>query len=132
MNIAGFYRRVIAFIGARAHQLGLIEDETFNVLTGGEADQTFSLREAEGQKAGQPVACYICWCLSWMVQPDHCAKMLARKPIPRLNAFRAVAWLTLFLSIPYDVWRWPALTMGAVATFLAGTVLAYEIMGHRK
>lgn len=128
MTIGSLYRRVIAFVGARAHQLGLVEDETFNVLTGGEADQTFSLREAEARKAGEPIACYICWCLSWMVQPDHCAKMLAHKPIPHLNALRAAAWLTLFLSLPYDLWRWPIITLSGIAAFCTITVAIYEIV----
>ena len=127
MNIAGFYRRVITFIGARAHQLGLIEDETFNVLTGGDADQTFSLREAEGQQAGQPVACYICWCLSWMVQPDHCSKMRRSQPIPWPNALRGCAWITAFLTLPYDLWRWPVMTIGVLAAFLTISVAIYEV-----
>jgi len=124
--IAAAYRRVVSAISARAMQLGLVEDETFNVLTGGNADQTFSLRNADEAKAGVPVACWICWNLSWMVQRDHCALTLQDGAIPWPNAIRAFFWISLVLSTPFDIWRWPLIATPIVAAVLAVDLLAYH------
>lgn len=85
-----------------AFQVGLAEDQDLNALTGGSADQTFSLREAEQARRGDGVACFICWCLGWMVQRDHCKLTLAGQNIPPLAAVRAAFWITLVLGAP--VW----------------------------
>ena len=121
------WRRIVSAIAARAMQIGLVEDETFNVLTGGDADQTFSVRNADGALRGKRVACWVCWNLSWMVQQDHCAKALQSGAIPWPNAIRAFGWISLVLSLPYLIWRWPLVATPIIAAVLAVDVLVFHI-----
>lgn len=122
-----FYRRAVAAIAAHAMQFGLVEDETFNVLTGGNADQTFSLRNADEAKANVPVACWVCWNLSWMVQKDHCALTLRNGSIPWPNAIRASFFISLFMiGFPCAFLRW-----GWPVAVIFGAVLAVDIAAYR-
>lgn len=113
------YRTRISVIAGHAKQVRLSEDEIFDAITGGQTNQTFSLCEAEARKDGQPIACYICWCLNGMVQSHHCTNMLRGGSIPWPNALRGVLWITRFLIIPYGLWRWPIITITAMACLSA-------------
>ena len=120
------YRHIVTAIAAHAMQLGLVEDETFNVLTGGNANETFSVRNADDARARIPVACWICWNLSWMVQKNHCQQALKNGAIPWPNAIRAFIWISLVLSMPYDLWRWPFIAAPVIAVVLAADLLTYH------
>ena len=81
-------------------QIGIAEDETFDAITGGSASMTFSRRVALAAQQGDKEACFVCACLSWMVQKDHCAKTL--DPNSTMNAgnyLRACFFITLALAL---------------------------------
>lgn len=122
----GLYRKIIAAIASRVMQVGLAEDELFNALTGGQANETFSLRNADDARARVPVACWICWNLSWMVQRNHCELTITGGPIPWPNAIRAFSWISLMLALPYLIWRWPLIAGPIAAAVLAVDVLVYR------
>lgn len=128
-----FYSRAVSAIARHAMQFGLVEDEAFSVLTGGQANQTFSVREALGQRAGQPAACWVCWNLNWIVQPHHCALALAGGSIPWPNAIRAFLAISFVLfGLPALAWQFPARTAIGVAVALAVDVAAYHFTRARK
>jgi hypothetical protein len=125
------YRNAITNLAIRARryafQVGLAEDESLNALTGGKAGETFSLRSAADAHAGDAVACYVCWCLGWMVQRRHCPLTLAGQNIPPIAAVRALLWISLVLALPYLAWRWPGYTFSGVVGFLAVTIALYRV-----
>lgn len=99
------YKRLVAKLAVRASryafQVGLAEDQELNALTGGLASQTFSLRNAEETEVGDREACFVCWCLNWMVQRNHCKLTLEGQNIPPWAGVRAVFWITLVLFGPF-------------------------------
>lgn len=130
------YRALIKRIAAKAEryafQVGLAEDQQLNALTGGSADQTFSLRNAQEAKAGDREACWVCWNLGWMIQRHHCPLTLAGQDIPPLAGLRAVFWITLVLSLPFLIW-WHPLWIGlAVAIVLAVDIAVFHFVPHEK
>lgn len=50
-------------------------DEAFNVLTGGDANETMSSRAGKGQREGKKWACILCRFLD-IFQRDHCARSI--------------------------------------------------------
>jgi hypothetical protein len=117
------YRTAIEALARRAERyalnVGIAEDDLFSALTGGKAGETFSERMAEDERAGDETACFVCWCLSWMVQHYHCPLTLAGQNIPPLAAIRAFFWITLVLSLPVLAWFYPIPTIGGTIAVLA-------------
>ena len=124
------YRTLISVIARHAKQVRLSEEEIFKPITGGQANQTFRLRDAEARNDGQPIAYYICWCLNGMVQPHHCTNMLRGGSIPWPNALCGVLWITRCLIISYGLWRWPIVTITAMAAFLTITATLCELLAN--
>lgn len=50
-------------------------DEGFNVLTGGDANETLSSRAGKAQRAGKRWACVLCRGLD-LIQRDHCKRSI--------------------------------------------------------
>ena len=80
--------------------LGIAEDETLDAVTGGPANESFSLRWARAAANGSRVGCVVCRVLSVLVQKNHCAKQLAGQPMGVWNYIRAFACITAVFAIP--------------------------------
>lgn len=99
------------FLGRRAMQIGLVEDECLNTLAfDGQANVTLSVHASDAELAGERWGCWLCAALSWAVQHDHCA--LVRSPtftMPEGAAIRAFLLITIALvlvaAIPVEIMR---------------------------
>jgi hypothetical protein len=49
-------------------------DQLLNTVTGGDPDQTVSLRAAQARAKGERWGCVLCKVLDWF-DPDHCDKV---------------------------------------------------------
>lgn len=49
-------------------------DQLLNTVTGGDPDQTVSLRAALARKRGEKWGCIVCKVLGWF-DPNHCGKV---------------------------------------------------------
>lgn len=89
-------------------ELGLWCDEGLNVETGGDADQTLSLRAALAARRGSKTACVFCRVLSWLVQPRHCAKQLSAETMRPVNYIRGMLCIMaaygVQVVIAWQVW----------------------------
>jgi hypothetical protein len=63
-----------------ADNVGVAFDRFCNALTGGDCDQTVSLRCAVAWRAGKSWGCVMCWLLDTFVQHDHCAHQFDDTP----------------------------------------------------
>lgn len=61
--------------GAYLFNIWLSIDMLANVLFGGRAGETVSLRAARADLKGKPIGCILCRILD-RIDPDHCAKSL--------------------------------------------------------
>ncbi len=96
------------------NQIGLLEDETLNVLAfGGQANQTVSVDAAVSDlKLHQKWAVWVCAALSVLVQKGHCPKQIAGVPMSACNYVRAVICITvLFVGAAFAVEGIDLLTM---------------------
>ncbi len=87
------------------HQVGLLEDETLNVLAfGGAANQTVSVDAAVSDlKFHQKWAVWMCAALSVLVQKGHCPKQLAGVPMSACNYLRAFICISVLLAAGWFV-----------------------------
>lgn len=72
-----------------AQRCGIEFDTAINVLTGGDLDQTVSMRAALAQRAGKTWGCAFCRVLSILVQRDHCADQFTDTQAPWFVYVRA-------------------------------------------
>lgn len=68
---------------------GFIFDVAINVLTGGEIDETVSLRVAKAQKSGKRWGCMFCRFLDVTVQENHCQRQFEKGNSPAFVYIRA-------------------------------------------
>ncbi|HQT89091.1 MAG TPA: hypothetical protein PK677_11140 [Acidiphilium sp.] len=133
---ANGYRAIIRALASKsvryAFQVGLAEDDLFDAITGGNAGETFSLRNATEAKAGDREACWVCWNLGWIVQPDHCALTLGGQNIPPVSAIRACMAITIALALPALIWWHPLWIGGGFALALAVDIMAFNLVAARK
>jgi hypothetical protein len=87
------------FLGRRLMQVGLLEDQTLNVLDfGGDANMTVSVHTAEAAAAGKWWGCVGCRFLSRAVQRDHCTLVMSPTfTMPEGAAIRAFVLITAVL-----------------------------------
>jgi hypothetical protein len=70
-------------------RVGLEFDIAVNVLTGGQLNQTVSLRSAIADRDGRKWGCFMCWFLNWAVQRNHCALQFSTGPTKPVVMIRA-------------------------------------------
>lgn len=119
------FRRLAIWFTSRLVQLGIIEDDTLNVVAfDGQGNQTTSAHTAlaAGYRTGLPRlpfeqrawwGCVGCRMLSVMVQRNHCWKTLNGVPMTIWNMLRACFFITVTLGAPF-VLHW-----GAIIFYLA-------------
>ena len=91
-------------------------DCTADVLTGGPAGETVSVRAALSRNAGEWQGCLMCWFLNWAVQRGHCDKVLTDAPTPWWVYPRAALTFVAAAGAFGALIRWAVLlAWGAVA-----------------
>jgi hypothetical protein len=88
------------------HRAGIALDILLNVLFGGMAGQTISLRAAIAAARGSRPACVVCAFLSAVVEAGHCAKQLTPGAEPAAASVRAGALLLALASAPFVILHW--------------------------
>lgn len=72
----------MSLLARYAERVGTEFDVMINVLTGGDLDQTVSLRAALAQRSGKRWGCLMCRALSAIVQRDHCQDQFTNTQAP--------------------------------------------------
>lgn len=81
-------------------------DVLLNVLTGGNRNETVSIRIAKAAAAGGFKARLLCWLLSVLVERNHCTKALSSQPTKPLAAIRAaLTFAGVFYGL-YAILQW--------------------------
>ena len=87
-----------------AKRVGVALDILLNVILGGVAGQTISLRAALAMQSGNPVGCAVCAALAFLVQRNHCALQLVPGTEPTSAALRAGV---LLIGLAVLLWHLP-------------------------
>lgn len=92
--------------------VGMALDCFLNALTGGEHNETVSIRAAKGEREAPPKkwACRLCKWLHYTVERDHCAKTLdpsaPTKTAACIRALLQMAVLVWCVVHLYGWWVW--------------------------